>query len=51
MVRLISNKMWCYIGEQCAKKVVSNSPGLVDFNIGLICKCCFLGEIQIIEGL
>ena len=44
---------------QRAKKVVFDSPGLVDFAIGLVflflsCptgKCCFLGEIQITEGL
>ena len=35
--------------NQCAKKVVSNSPGLVDFVIGLV---LFFGEIiQITEGL
>ena len=37
------------------KKVVSDSPGLVDFAIGLVIfvqgKCCFFGEIQITEGL
>ena len=44
---------------QCAKKVVSNSPGLVDFAIGLVIfirnlpdgQVLFLGEIQIREGL
>ena len=44
---------------QHAKKVVSNSPGLVDFAIGLVIivlnlhdgKVLFWGEIQITEGL
>ena len=44
---------------QRAKKVVSNSPGLVDFAIGLVIfvlnlpdgQVLTLGEIQIIEGL
>ena len=44
---------------QRAKKVVSDSPGLVDFAIGLVFfvlnfpdgQVLFLGEIQIIEGL
>ena len=44
---------------QCAKKVVSNNPGLVDFAIGLVIfilnlpdgQVLFLGEIQITEGL
>ena len=44
---------------QCAKKVVSNSPGLVDFAMGLVIfilnlpdgQVLFLGEIQIREGL
>ena len=43
---------------QRAKKVVSNSPGLVDFAIGLVFFVLnlpegqvFLGEIQITEGL
>ena len=43
---------------QCAKKVVSDSPRLVDFAIGLVnfvpnlCdgKALFFGEIQITEG-
>ena len=42
-----------------AKKVVSDSPGLVDFAIGLVIFVCnlpdgqvlFFGEIQITEGL
>ena len=44
---------------QRAKKVVSDSPGLVDFFIGLVIfvlslpdgQVLFLGEIQITEGL
>ena len=44
---------------QCAKKVVSDSPGLVDFAIGLVIfvlnlpdgQVLFVGEIQITEGL
>ena len=40
---------------QCAKKAVSDSLGLVNITIGLVTcsmgKCCFLGEIQITEGL
>ena len=44
---------------QHAKKVVSDSPGLVDFAIGLVIfvlnlpygQVLFLGEIQITEGL
>ena len=44
---------------QRAKKVVSDSPGLVDFGIGLVFfvlnfpdgQVLFLGEIQITEGL
>ena len=44
---------------QLAKKVVSNSPGLVDFAIGLVIfvlnlpdgQVLFFGEIQITEGL
>ena len=43
---------------QCAKKVVSDSPGLVDFAIGLVTfvlnlpnrQVLFLGQIQITEG-
>ena len=35
-----------------AKKVVSDSLGLVDFAIGLVIfVLCFFGEIQITEGL
>ena len=45
--------------KQPAKKVVSNSPGLVDFAIGLVTfvlnlpdrQVLFFGEIQITEGL
>ena len=45
--------------KQCAKKVVSNSPGLVDFAVGLVFfvlnlpdgQVLFFGEIQITEGL
>ena len=44
---------------QHAKKVVSDSPALVDFSIGLVIfvfnlpdgQVLFLGEIQITEGL
>ena len=44
---------------QCAKKVVSDSPGLVDFAIGLVIfvldlpdgQMLFFLEIQITEGL
>ena len=44
---------------QCAKKVVSDSPGLVDFAIGLVIfvlnlhdgQVLFFWEIQITEGL
>ena len=44
---------------QHAKKVMSNSPGLVDFAIGLVIfvlnlhdgQVLFLGKIQITEGL
>jgi len=39
---------------QRAKKVVSDSPGLVDFTMGLlifVLKVFFWGEIQITEGL
>ena len=41
--------------NQRAKKVVSDSPGLVDFAIGLLNlpdgQVLFFGEIQITEGL
>ena len=45
--------------SQRAKKVVSDSPGLVDFAIGLVIfvlnlpngRVLFFGEIQITEGL
>ena len=45
--------------RQCAKKVVSDSPELVDFAIGLVIfvlnlpdgQVLFFGEIQITEGL
>ena len=44
---------------QRAKKVVSDSPGLVDFTVGLVFfvlnlpdgQVLFIGEIQITEGL
>ena len=44
---------------QCAKKVVSNTPGVVDFGIGLVIVVLnlpngqelFFWEIQITEGL
>ena len=40
---------------KCAKKVVSDSPGLVDFAIGLVIfvlnspdgQCCFLGKFKL----
>ena len=46
-------------GFQCAKKVVSTSPRLVDFAIALVIfvvnspnrQVLFFGEIQITEGL
>ena len=45
--------------SQCARKVVSNSPGLVDFAIDLVIivlnlpnrQVLFFGEIQLTEGL
>ena len=45
--------------NQCAKKVVSDSPGLADFAIGLVIfvlnlpdgQVLFFWEIQITEGL
>ena len=45
--------------SQCARKVVSDSPGLVDFAIGLVISVLnlrnglvlFFGEIQITERL
>ena len=48
-----------YLQVQRAKKVVSDSPGLVDFAIGLVIfvfnlpdgQVLFWGEIQITEGL
>ena len=48
----------CYYQVQRAKKVMSDSPGLVDFAIGLVIfvlnlphgKVLFFGEIQITEG-
>ena len=47
------------VKHQCAKKVVSNSLGLVDFAIGLVIfvlnlpegQVLFFGEIHITEGL
>ena len=47
------------LSNQCAKKVVSDSPELVDFAIGLVSfvlnlpngQVLFFGEIQVIEGL
>ena len=46
-------------GGQCAKKVVSDSPGLMDFALGLVIfvlnlpdgQALFLREIQITEGM
>ena len=48
-----------FLTDQHAKKVVSDSPGLVDFAIGLVIfvlnlrdgQVLFFGEIQITEGL
>ena len=48
-----------YISKQRAKKVLSDSPGLVDLAVGLVTfvlnlpdgQVLFLGEIQITEGL
>ena len=45
--------------DQCAKKVMSDSPGLVDFAFGLVIfvlnlpdgQVLFFWEIQITEGL
>ena len=47
------------LNHQCAKKVVSDSPGLGDFAIGLVMfvlnlpdrQVLFFGEIQVTEGL
>ena len=47
------------VKHQCAKKVVSDSLGLVDFAIGLVIfvlnlpegQVLYFGEIQITEGL
>ena len=47
------------VKHQCAKKVVSDSLGLVDFAIGLVIfvlnlpegQMLYFGEIQITEGL
>ena len=48
-----------HVTVQCAKKVVSDDPELVDFAIGLVIfvfnlpdgQVLFWGEIQITEGL
>ena len=48
-----------YYDRRHAKKVVSDSPGLVDFAIGLVIfvlnlpdgQALFFGEIQVVEGL
>ena len=56
-IRLISER-FLWLGER-AKKVVSDSPGLVDFAVGLVIfvlnlpdgQVLFFGEIQITEGL
>ena len=48
-----------YISKQRAKKVLSDSPGLVDLAVGLVTfvlnlpdgQVLFWGEIQITEGL
>ena len=55
---LVSIKKLYYLIQR-AKKVVSDSPGLVDFAIGLVIfvlnlpdgQVLFFGEIQITEGL
>ena len=55
---LVSVKKLYYLIQR-AKKVVSDSPGLVDFAIGLVIfvlnlpdrQVLFFGEIQITEGL
>ena len=54
-----SLKFFTVVSLQRAKKVVSDSPALVDFAIGLVIfvlnlpdgQVPFLGEIQITEGL
>ena len=54
--RLLREK---YISKQRAKKVLSDSPGLVNLAVGLVTfvlnlpdgQVLFLGEIQITEGL
>ena len=53
------NKILMKVKHQCAKKVVSDSLGLVDFAIGLVIfvlnlpegQVLYFGEIQITEGL
>ena len=53
------NSELCFLWGQRAKKVVSDSLGLVDFAIGLVIfvlnlpdgQVLFFGEIQITEGL
>ena len=53
------NKILMKVKHQCAKKVVSDSLGLVDFAIGLMIfvlnlpegQVLYFGEIQITEGL
>ena len=50
--------MWRSV-KQCAKKVLSNSPGLVDFAIGLVIfvlilpdgQVLFFGQIQVTEEM
>ena len=56
--RTKKNRNYRYLTVQHAKKVMSDSPGLVDFAIGLVifslarpASAVFLGEIQITEGL
>ena len=55
-----TNNSNCLLGSnQCTKKVVSDSAGLVDFDIRLVIfvrnlpdgQVLFFGEIQITEGL
>ena len=36
----------CFL--QCAKKVVSSSPGLVDFTIGLVIFVLYLSDEQVL---
>ena len=57
--KLIKDYVQNQVYYQWAKKLVSDSPGLVDFAIGLVIfvlnlpdgQVLFFGEIQITEGL